>query len=312
MKAALITALAALASMSAAAPADYHVVSETVSVSSTTFAIPAATPAPSATTTTTTTTTGTSGTSSASDSNGHILPDVGHGANQVLTVTGQDAKKLLIELSPEVAGLLSGLGLPAIGEPVGEVIKTAASVGDLLSDVGDVTEGLLTVVSKDGDALLIKLSSDVTGLLSGLGLPALGVPIGSIVSTLGENLKRTADGKIVEDVAPKAKDVLEVTGADSKRLLVQLSPSVASLIGSLGLPGVGTSVGQIVKSAGSVGDLLKDLGEPVQNLLTVVGQDGSFLLIKLSSDVAGLLTGLGLPALGTSVGNVVATLGSSL
>ncbi|OGM40944.1 hypothetical protein ABOM_010345 [Aspergillus bombycis] len=295
MKASLITVIAALASSAMAAPAgglsDVSILKE---ATSTTYAIPAASPAPS------------------SGASGHIVQDAGHGVNQVLTVTGPNAKKLLIELSPRVAGLLSGLGLPGVGVSVGEIVKTAASVGDLIKDLGPAVDGLLTVVSKDGSALLIKLSSDVAGLLSGVGLPGVGIPVGNIVATLGENLKRSADGQLVQDVAPKVQDVLEVTGTDSKRLLIQLSPSVASLLAALGLPGVGTSVGQIIKTAGNVGDLLKDLGEPVKNLLTVVAQDGSFLLIKLSPDVAGLLTGLGLPALGTSVGSVVATLGASL
>ncbi|KAF7595667.1 hypothetical protein BBP40_005111 [Aspergillus hancockii] len=298
MKASFITAVAALASSAIAAPAgglpDLSSLSGSAPVASSSFAIPSATPSPS------------------SGASGHVVQDAGHGVNQVLTVTGPNAKNLLIELSPEVAGLLSGLGLPAVGVPVGEVVKSAATVGDLVKDLGPVVDGLLTVVSKDVGALLIKLSPDVAGLLTGLGLPSVGVPVGSIVATLGQNLKRSADGKIVEDLAPKVQDVLEVTGPDAKRLLVQLSPSVASLLAGLGLPGVGTAVGSIVKTAGNVGDLLKDLAVPVKNLLTVVGQDGSLLLIQLSPDVAGLLTGLGLPALGTSVGSVVATLGENL
>ncbi|RAK96640.1 uncharacterized protein BO80DRAFT_428924 [Aspergillus ibericus CBS 121593] len=247
-----------------------------------------------------------------SGATGHIVQDAGSTVNQVLTVTGPDAKKLLIQLSPDVANLLSGLGLPGVGVSVGSIVKSAASVGDLIKDLGSAVDGLLTVVDKDVGALLIQLDPEVTGLLSGLGLPSVGVPVGSVVGTLGENLKRSADGKIVEDLSPKVKDVLEVTGADSKRLLVQLSPSVASLVSNLGLPSVGTSVGQIIKTASNVGDLLEDLAVPVEQLLTVVGQDGSYLLIQLSPKVAALLSGLGLPALGTSVGSIVATLGQNL
>lgn len=295
MKASLITVIAALASSAMAAPAgglsDVSILKE---ATSTTNAIPATSPVPS------------------SGASGHIVQDAGHGVNQVLTVTGPNAKKLLIELSPSVAGLLSGLHLPSVGVPIGEVVKTAASVGDLVEDLGPRVDGLLTVVSEDGDVLLIKLSTEVAGLLSGVSLPGVGIPVGSIVATLGENLKRSADGQLVQDVAPKVQDVLEVTGADSKRLLIQLSPSVASLLADLGLPGVGTPVGQIIKTSGNLGDLLEDLGEPVKDLLVVTAQDGSFLLIKLSPDVAGLLTGLSLPALGTSVGSIVATLGANL
>ncbi|KAB8078833.1 hypothetical protein BDV29DRAFT_201583 [Aspergillus leporis] len=297
MKASLITALAALAVSAVAAPAaglpELGMLSGSAPASSSSIPIPSATPAPSG-------------------ASGRIVQDAGHGVNQVLTVTGPNAKKLLIELSPEVAGLLSGLGLPALGVPVGSIVASAASVGDLVQDLGPNVEGLLTVVDKDLGALLIQLSPEVAALVSGLGLPGVGVPVGTAVATLGNNVKRSADGKIVEDLAPQVQDVLEVTGPNAKRLLVQLSPSVASLLAGLGLPGVGTAVGSIVKTAGNVGDLLQDLAVPVKNLLTVVGQDGSLLLIQLSPSVAGLLTGLGLPAVGTSVGTVVATLGDNL
>ncbi|OOF93039.1 hypothetical protein ASPCADRAFT_209673 [Aspergillus carbonarius ITEM 5010] len=247
-----------------------------------------------------------------SGATGHIVQDAGSSVNQVLTVTGPDAKKLLIQLSPDISSLLSGLGLPGIGASVGSIVKSAASVGDLIKDLGPAVDGLLTVVGKDVGALLIQLDPEVVSLLTGLSLPGVGVPVGSVVGTLGENLKRSADGKIVEDLSPKVKVVLEVTGTDSKRLLVQLSPSVASLVSNLGLPGVGTSVGQIIKTAGNVGDLLNDLAVPVEQLLTVVGQDGSYLLIQLSPNIASLLSGLGLPSLGTSVGSIVATLGQNL
>ncbi|KAE8168260.1 hypothetical protein BDV40DRAFT_310139 [Aspergillus tamarii] len=295
MKASLITVIAALASSAMAAPAgslsDVSILKE---ATSTTNSIPAVSPVPS------------------SGASGHIVQDVGHSVNQVLTVTGTDGKKLLIELSPKIAGLLSGLGLPGVGVSVGEVVKTAASVGDVIKGLGSAVDGLLTVVGKDGGALLIKLSPDIAGLLSSVGLPGVGIPVGSTVATLGENLKRSADGQLVQDVAPEVQDVLEVTGTDSKRILIKLSPSVASLLAGLGLPRVGNSAGQIIKTASNAGDLIKDVGEPVKNLLTVVAQDGSFLLIRLSPNVAGLLASLSLPALGTAVGSVVATLGANL
>ncbi|GKZ21275.1 hypothetical protein AbraIFM66951_011667 [Aspergillus brasiliensis] len=299
MKASFITLFAALATSAIAAPTGgvpgVSEVTKTVNIGSVSSNV-VSTPSASAST----------------GATGHIVQDVGNGVNQVLTVTGSDAKKLLIQLSPDVANLLSGLGLPGLGSSVGSIIKTAASVGDLIQDIGNDVDGLLTVVSKDGSALLIQLDPVVAGLISGLGLPGVGVPVGSIIGTLGENFKRSADGKIVQDLAPKVKDVLEVTGSDSKRLLVQLSPSVASLLSNLNLPSVGTPVGQIVNTASNVGDLLKDVSTPVEQLLTVVGQDGSYILIQLSPEVASLLSGLSLPTLGTSVGSVVATLGQNL
>ncbi|PYH49610.1 uncharacterized protein BP01DRAFT_396295 [Aspergillus saccharolyticus JOP 1030-1] len=295
MKAVFLTALAALATSAIAAPAgslsDLTQVTKTFSSSSS--AVSSGVVAPSA------------------GASGHVVQDQGRNVKQILTVTGPDAKQLLIELSPDVAGLLSSLGLPGVGVAVGSVVSSASSVGDLLTDLALPLEGLLTVVGQDGGALLIQLDPSVTALVSGLGLPGVGVPVGTVVGTLGQNLKRS-DGKIVEDLAPRVQDVLEVTGPNAKRLLIQLSPSVASLVVNLGLPGVGTSVGSIVKTASSIGDLVKDLGAPVEQLLTVVGQDGSYLLIQLSPNVAGLVAGLGLPGVGTSVGTVVATLGDSL
>ncbi|KAK4113000.1 hypothetical protein N656DRAFT_778510 [Canariomyces notabilis] len=240
---------------------------------------------------------------------GNVVQDLAPGINQVLTVTGPNAEKLLIELSPSVAGLLSGLGLPSVGVPVGSVIASAATVGELVKDLGNNVEGLLTVVGADVGALLIQLSPEVAGLVSGLGLPSVGVPVGTVVGTLGANLKRR---EVVQDLAPQVQDILEVTGPDAKRLLIQLSPSVAGLLAGLGLPGVGVSVGQVVATAGSVGDLLQSLGAPVAGTLTVVGQDGGLLLVQLAPSVASLVAGLGLPGVGVSVGTVVATLGANL
>ncbi|PYH98037.1 hypothetical protein BO71DRAFT_89409 [Aspergillus ellipticus CBS 707.79] len=294
MKAAFITAFAALATSAIAAPAgalsSLTEVTKSVSSGSVTS----------------------SSAASSSSASGHVVQDAGDGVDQVLTVTGPDAKQLLVQLSPNVASLVASLGLPGVGTSVGSIVNSASSVGDLVKDLDPSVDGLLTVVGKDGGALLIQLDPDVTGLVSGLGLPTVGVPVGSVLATVGSNLKRSADGEVVQDLAPQVKNVLEVTGPDAKSLLVQLSPNVASLVSGLGLPGVGTSVGQVVRTAGNVGDLLQDLSTPVEQLLTVVGQDGSYLLIQLSPDVAGLLSGLGLPSVGTSVGSVVNTVGENL
>ncbi|KAL3476076.1 hypothetical protein BJX99DRAFT_228479 [Aspergillus californicus] len=243
-------------------------------------------------------------------SNGQIIQDLAPKVNTILEVTGPNAERLLIQLSPEVTALLSGLGLPAVGAPVGSIVASASSVGELLKDLGPHTQNLLTVVGDGGSLLLIELSSGVASLLSGLGLPSLGTSVGSVVATLGKNLKR--DNMIVGDLVPQVRDVLEITGPNAKRLLVQLSPEVAGLVSGLGLPNVGEPVGEIVQEAGSVGDLVFDLGVPVEQLLTVTGDHGKALLIKLSPSVASLLTGLGLPAVGTSVGSIIATVANNL
>ncbi|KAL4754325.1 hypothetical protein BDW72DRAFT_166651 [Aspergillus terricola var. indicus] len=117
---------------------------------------------------------------------------------------------------------------------------------------------------------------------------------------------------VVGDNIPKVQDILEVTGTDAQRLLIQLSPEVASLVSGLGLPTVGEPIGEVVAEASSVGELVNHTGAPTSQLLTVVGTDGKALLIKLAPSVARLLGGLGLPGVGSSVGSIIATLGNNL
>lgn len=119
---------------------------------------------------------------------GKLLTDAAGPVKNLLTVLGQDLKVLLIELSPEVAALVSGLGLPSVGIPLGSVVASASEVGQLVSDIAPGVEGLLTVVSNDGSALLIQLAPSVAALISGLGLPAVGVPVGTVIATIGQHL----------------------------------------------------------------------------------------------------------------------------
>ncbi|KAL4966873.1 uncharacterized protein BDV14DRAFT_170825 [Aspergillus stella-maris] len=117
---------------------------------------------------------------------------------------------------------------------------------------------------------------------------------------------------ILGDLVPQVRDILEVTGDNSERLLIQLSPEVASAVSGLGLPQVGEPVGEIVDEASSVGELVNKTGAPTDQLLTVVGNGGKALLIKLSPSVAKLVANLGLTGVGASVGSIVATLGNNL
>ncbi|RDW78824.1 uncharacterized protein DSM5745_05676 [Aspergillus mulundensis] len=295
MKAAYITALAAFAASVVAAPTKITQDIETVTQS---LNIPVASAITS------------SSSKASSGANGEIVQDAGSQVKDVLEITGPNAKRLLIQLSPDVAGLLSTLGLPAVGTPVGAVVASASSVGDLVKNLGKPVDGLLTVVGEGGEYLLVSLSPSLAGLLSGLGLPGVGVPVGSVVATVGKNLKR--DGMVVGDNIPKVQDILEVTGTNSQRLLIQLSPEAASLVSGLGLPSVGEPVGEVVDEASSVGELVNHTGAPTNQLLTVVGTDGKALLIKLAPSVARLLGGLGLSGVGASVGSIVATLGNNL
>lgn len=254
------------------------------------------------------------GISSGSDKG--LTGDVGHSLNKVLAVTGPDAKELLIELSPEVEDLLTKLSLGALGKPVGEVIRTAANVGDLLKDLGEPVEDLLTVVGKDVGALLIKLSPEVKGLLGGLGLPALGNPIGDVVATLGGALSGTSGVtsglKIRGDITTTANVNNEVNFAkfgipEDVAKKYHISIPDAHKFGSL--PRIHRE-GNYLKTAD--GKILCDLGGEVNNLLTVLGPDGETLLVQVGDEVADLLTGLGLGGLGQPLGKIVGAVGGLL
>lgn len=241
---------------------------------------------------------------------GHVLQDLGPELNNILVVTGTDLTPLLIELSPEVTALVSGLGLPALGVPLGSIVASASSLGGLVAGLGPHVDGLVTVVGADVGALLVGLSPELAGLLSGLGLPNVGVPVGTVVATLGASLKR---GEIVQDLAPEVANTLRVTGPNAEELLVKLSPEVTALVAGLGLPSVGAPLGTVVATVGNnLGKLLTDISAPLEQLLTVTGEDGQQLLIQLSPEVASLVTGLGLPSVGVPAGAVVATIGKNL
>jgi len=119
---------------------------------------------------------------------GQLLTDVGKQVDGLLTVTGPQASLLLIQLSPEVTALVAGLGLGPVGTAVGSIVASASSVGALLTAAGPGVDGLLIVVEHDAQFLLVSLSPVVAGLLSGLGLPGLGVPVGVVVDTVAANL----------------------------------------------------------------------------------------------------------------------------
>ncbi|KAB8266182.1 hypothetical protein BDV32DRAFT_143906 [Aspergillus pseudonomiae] len=121
-------------------------------------------------------------------SNGKLVQDLAPQLNNILTVTGPNVGTLLIELSPEVTALLTGLGLPGLGAPLGSIVASASGLGELIKDLGPQVEGLVTVVGADTGALLISLSPSVAGLLTGLGLPGVGVPVGTIVAIVGTKL----------------------------------------------------------------------------------------------------------------------------
>jgi hypothetical protein len=243
---------------------------------------------------------------------GEIITDLGPSVKNVLTVTGKDSRQLLVQLSPEVAALVTSLGLPTGGVPLGSIVNTAASVGDLLRSLGPNTSNLVVVVGEDASFLLIELAPSLAALVGGL-LPPLAVPVGAVVTTVGEHVKRAqGSGQLLADIGQQVDGVLTVTGPQAQLLLIRLSPEVAALVGGLGLGPVGTAVGTVLASASSVGALLTALGPNVDGLLIVVEHGTQFLLVSLSPVVAGLLSGLGLPQLGVPVGAVVDTIAANV
>ncbi|KAJ5086694.1 hypothetical protein NUU61_008001 [Penicillium alfredii] len=243
-------------------------------------------------------------------SSGHVVQDLGPHVGTILTILGPDAQVLLIELSPEVDALVSGLGLGVLGAPLGGIVASASGLGDLLVGLAPYVDGLVTVVGQDVGALLIGLSPEVAGLVSGLGLSNLGVPLGTVVGTLGTSLKKR--GEIVHDLAPEVQNILITTGGNVKQLLIKISPEVAALVNGLGLFGAAEPLGSVVHTASEVGDLVKDVSGPAHDLLIVTEKDGQKILLQLSPEVAATVAGLGLPTVGTPLGSAVATLGHNL
>ncbi|OJJ44402.1 hypothetical protein ASPZODRAFT_47295, partial [Penicilliopsis zonata CBS 506.65] len=242
---------------------------------------------------------------------GQLATDLAPGVHQILTVTGQDSKTLLVELSPDVAELLAGVSLPALGVSVGSVVASAGSVGDLLAKLASPAEGLLTVIGEDTSYLLVQLSADVASLVSGLGLPSVGVPVGAILATVGSHIKRT-DGRILSDLASDVNSTLTVISQDLKPLVLRLSSEVASLFSGLELASLGVPLGSVIASASTVADLVNDTAPDVRNVVSVVDTDGSALLVKLSGPVVSLVVTVGLPSISTPIGTIVKTAGTNL
>ncbi|GAB1215099.1 hypothetical protein ATERTT37_004282 [Aspergillus terreus] len=107
-----------------------------------------------------------------------LVEDVAPIVRCILEIAGEDTKMSLVELSEPVAGLVAGLGLTEAAGPVGEIVKTVASVGDLLVEIAPIVECILIILGEDGSMTLVDLSPEVAGLL--------GDAAGEIVKTVGE------------------------------------------------------------------------------------------------------------------------------
>ncbi|KAJ5118847.1 hypothetical protein N7526_010484 [Penicillium atrosanguineum] len=102
--------------------------------------------------------------------------------SDVMSITGMNGNNILVQVEPTVLGLLGELNLGSLlGGSSSQSSPLGSVVGYLLG--ADPTQ-LIGVLSKDGSsALLVKVESTATGLLSTLGLSSLGQTVGSVVSS---------------------------------------------------------------------------------------------------------------------------------
>ncbi|PIG80758.1 hypothetical protein AARAC_006534 [Aspergillus arachidicola] len=207
------------------------------------------------------------------------------------------------------AYILSALASTAVGAPLLDGLL-GGLLGNLpiVSSLGQLNGVLGGLLNLGGGGEL-----PVLAILGGLGKLPTGTT-GAIPSGLPSGLPSAVPTSValLQDLAPQLNNILVVTGPNAKLLLIKLSPEVTALVSGLGLASLGVPLGGIVASAASVGDLLAELGKPVENVVTVVGADGGALLISLSPQVAALVSGLGLPGVGIPIGTVVAIVGGSL
>ncbi|KAL4808871.1 hypothetical protein BDV18DRAFT_133369 [Aspergillus unguis] len=237
---------------------------------------------------------------------GHLVQDLGPQVDRLLTVTGTDGQKTLIQVNESVYNLLSGR--VSLGDSVGEIIGDAASLGDLVKDLGPIIDCILTIVGEDSKILLVQLAPEIADLLRGagvtLGLDSVNNPIGNLLkpvagllNSLGLNLKR--DGN---------SNPFKVHGLDGKDQDVFINGPLGDELHGHGVAGI---VGTVIRISISVTELVKDLGPEVDDLLVTVGRETGYLLIRLDPAVAKLVNTL-LPELGGPLGSIVKTVGQNL
>ncbi|OBT94442.1 hypothetical protein VE01_07188 [Pseudogymnoascus verrucosus] len=224
---------------------------------------------------------------------------------------------LLAKLSPDVAALVTGLGLTTLAPGLAATLITL-SEGLKTRQVDSVVPDIPVDAG-----LLAKLSPDVAALVSGLGLTSIAPGLAATLVTLSEGLKtRQVEGVVntVETV------VTPVTG---------LVSGLAGSVGARQVEGVVNTVETVVTPvtglAGSVGarqvegvvNTVETVAAPVTGLVSglaggVVTRDvagvpvDAGLLAKLSPDVAALVTGLGLTTLAPGLAATLITLSEGL
>ncbi|KAL4926867.1 uncharacterized protein BDV17DRAFT_142748 [Aspergillus undulatus] len=230
---------------------------------------------------------------------GHLVQDLGPQVNRLLTVTGEDGEDFLVQVNEDVYNLLSGR--VSLSESIGEIVGDAATLGDLVADLGPIVDCILTIVGEDSRILLVRLAPEIADLLRGtvatLGLDSVNHPVGNIIRGLGLNLKR--DG---------ASNLFNVQGLNGQTQVLDLSGPAGDRLNENGIAGL---VGSVIRVAIDVTQLLQDIGPDTENLLISIGRDGGAVLIRLAPGVANIVGTL-LPELETPLGNIVYIVGDSL
>ncbi|CBF77224.1 hypothetical protein AN4575.2 [Aspergillus nidulans FGSC A4] len=231
---------------------------------------------------------------------GHLIQDLGPQVNRALTVTGADGERFLVQVNEDVYNLLSGR--VSLSDSIGEIVGDAATIGDLIADLGPIIDCILTIVGEDSHILLVRLAPEVADLLRGtgvtLGLDAINNPIGGLLGSL-------TGGLLTRDEAQP----LTVTGQSGHDLPVALDGVVGNTLRENNVSG---PIGTVIAAAISVTQLLQHpLAQDSEDLIVVIGRDTGALLIRLAPGVARLLDGL-LPGIATPVGRIIAVIGDSL
>ncbi|OJJ56819.1 hypothetical protein ASPSYDRAFT_91136 [Aspergillus sydowii CBS 593.65] len=229
---------------------------------------------------------------------GHLIQDLGPQANRLLTVTGADGEDFLVQVNEDVYNLLSGR--VSLSDSVGEIVGDAASLGDLIADLGPIIDCILTIVGEDSRILLVRLAPEIADLLRGagatLGLNAVNNPVGQIVKSLGLNIKRDQ------------LDHFDVQGLDGNNLPVQIPGALGKAISGLHLK---TVIGTVFATGIHATQAIQKLGPHTEEFLVVLGKETGLVVIRLAPEVARVVKGLA-PELGNPVGNIIATIGDSL
>ncbi|KAJ5753904.1 uncharacterized protein N7511_008057 [Penicillium nucicola] len=226
------------------------------------------------------------------------------GAGQILSVlnqAGTSQVKMLAE--NELQSLLGKLPLSELQQPVGQIVETAESVGQLNGGNG-AGLGQITAVLENGNVALIQLTQKLVDLLDSVGLGQVGSLIGSIVGGL-----ESVTGNVKRDPISDALSITDLNGlVGGQNLLVQVEPTVLGLLGGLDLTSLQDGpIGNVVATSTSLSGLKSQVPQiPGVSFIAVHAQDfASVLLVQVDSAVEGLLSTLGLGGLGTVVGSVV-------